>query len=291
MGATMVLDGLTHAGQAHKQAAANALANKDAAALADAQRVWRDTPSGPELGALDDAALARRWTATAAWPDQPEATEVRTRLEAELARRDPETMRDYRSWRNSAGATPGDAMRLALAEREARLHQAWAPLLGTGAAAMDGDEVVTRWAAAHAAHGLDAQTAARLDQARAAGQARLAGVDPARLNAWKALQVGTPSTVPGVSRPGLTPAAAAARIAGQQGAFLPTPRPAAKDGAAAEKGGKDQQTGWAAVAATGVAVVRTAARATPAAPAAAAVDGLAASTRAVQHAITRGMHP
>ena len=65
--------------------------------------MWADTPGGVELSGLPDEGIARRWAACAAHPDQPDASEVRTRLEAELARRDPETMRDYRSWRNAAG--------------------------------------------------------------------------------------------------------------------------------------------------------------------------------------------
>ena len=64
------------------------------------------------------------------------------RDEAELDPRDPETMRDYRSWRNARGA-PGQAMQKALAERNVRLSQAVEPLTAAGATTMGTDEVLT----------------------------------------------------------------------------------------------------------------------------------------------------
>ena len=259
----------------------NATDRAEAALHAD-QSVWRDTPGGAELGALDDAGIARRWAACAAHPDQADANEVRGRLEAELDRRDPETMRDYRSWRNGCADPPGEAMRKALAERDARLVLAWKPLTEPGVEAMGAAEVADRWAAAHAAHGhgrTDQDGNAKdLTKARAAGEKRLAELDPGRVDAWKALQAAQPSPVPGVgARPGLSPADAAARTTGRVGAFLPSP-----GGAAA---------GWGAVAKGGVTVATTTARATPAAPLAAAGQAMAKATRGMHAAMSGGMRP
>ena len=254
-----------------------AAARADAALHAD-QSVWRDTPGGADLGALDDDGIARRWAACAAHPDQPDANEVRGRLEAELARRDPETMRDYRSWRNAAADPPGQAMRKALAERDARLEQAWKPLTEHGVAAMGADEVADRWAAAHAAHGHDGNAEA-LNRARTVGQERLAELDPGRVDAWKALQAAQPSPAPGVgARPGLSQADAAARTAGRVGAFLPSP-----GGAAA---------GWGAVAKGGVTVATTAAHTTTVLnPLVAAGKATTTATVGLHHAMSRGMRP
>lgn len=251
---------------------------RDAAAAAAEQMVWRDTPTGPELGGLGDDALAVRWSACAAHPGQTDATEVRTRIEAELDRRDPETMRDYRSWRNAAGLAPGEAMRRALAEREERLRGQWQPLL-TGAGRMDTGEVVSRWAAAHAAHGLGEETAEQLRQARQVGQDRLAELDPQRLRAWAGMTAEQPSTVKDLSRPGLSEAEAAARTAGRPPAFLPGP------------GGSG--SGWGKVASTGVTVATTTARAAAATNPATAGLAVAQTTadiaRRAHQLLTRGV--
>lgn len=255
----------------------------DAQALSADQSVWRDTPTGAEVGGLDDEAIARRWAACAAHPDQPDANEVRGRLEAELARRDPETMRDYRSWRNAAADPPGEAMRKALAERDARLVQVWKPLTEHGVAAMGADEVADRWAAAHAAHGHDHTdrdgNVEDVKKARAAGQERLAELDPGRVDAWTALQAAQPSPVKGMgARPGLSPADAAARTSGRVGAFLPSP-------------GDGATLGWGAVAKGGVKVATTTARTTPAAPLAAAGQATAKVTLGLHQAMSRAMRP
>ncbi len=248
--------------------------DRAAATLTANQGVWRDTPDVWELPALDDAGIARRWVACAAHPDQTDANEVRGRLEAELERRDPQTMRDYRSWRNAAADPPGEAMRKALAERDARLAEVWRPLTEHGVEAMGAQEVADRWAAAHAAHG----NAKDLTTAREVGEKRLTELDPGRVAAWKALQAEQPSPVEGVgARPGLSPADAAARTTGRVGAFLPSPGGAAP--------------GWGAVAKGGVTVVTTTARVTPAAPLAAAGPALGKATRGIGAAMSGGMRP
>ena len=115
-------------------------------------------------------------------------------------------------------------MRRALAEREARLADRWTPLTNPHeVAGMDADEVLGRWADAHAAHGTDT-TRADLETARTAGAHRLAVVAPERLAAWNALQTAQPTPGTGLgARPGLSPADAAARTAGRPSAFLPGP--------------------------------------------------------------------
>lgn len=278
MGATMMLDALSGARQSRTQATATQTAAQQAEALHADQAVWRDTPAGAELAGVDDSALAHRWVACAAHPDQPDANEARSRLEAELARRDPETMRDYRSWRHAAGLAPGEAMHKALTEREARLWQAWKPLTGPGIDTMPAAEVLTRWAAAHTAHGHHG-IAEDLEKARIAGGRRLKEVDPARVDAWTALQAAQPSPVQGLgSRPGLSPADAAARTAAHPAAFLPGP------------GGST--AGWGAVATHGVKVATTmAAHATPAAPVVAGAQLAASAARHAHHALSRGMRP
>ena len=105
MGTSMIVDALTSARQSRITADGARAAQLEAATLHADRAVWADTPAGVELSGLPDEGIARRWAACAAHPDQPDAGEVRARLEAELARRDPETMRDYRSWRNAAGAS------------------------------------------------------------------------------------------------------------------------------------------------------------------------------------------
>ena len=280
MGTSMIVDALTSARQSRITADGARAAQLEAATLHADRAVWADTPAGVELSGLPDEGIARRWAACAAHPDQPDASEVRTRLEAELARRDPETMRDYRSWRNAAGAPPGEAMRRALAEREARLADRWTPLTNPQeVAGMDADEVLGRWADAHAAHGTDT-TRADLEQARTAGAHRLAAVAPERLAAWNALQTAQPTPVPGVgARPGLSPADAAARTAGRPSAFLPGP------------GGA--HAGWEAVAQHGVQVAGTAARMTAGStnPIGIGVQVAARGARHAQYLINRGMHP
>ena len=250
---------------------------RDEAALAADQMVWRDTPAGAELSGMVDEALAHRWTAAAAHPDHADANEARTRIEAELDRRDPETMRDYRSWRNALGLPPGQAMQQALAERNARLEQVWKPLTEPGVTTMGTDEVLDRWAAAHAAHDTP-ENADALETARKVGEDRLRELDPVRADAWKAMQAEQPSPVKGLgSRPGLSQADAAARTAGRATAFLPGP-----GGATA---------GWGAVATKGVKVATTVARATPAAPVAVTVDTGMAAARVAHHAMSRVNRP
>ncbi len=279
MGATMVGDGLSAAREASRGRRDARAADQQAEALAAAQRVWRDTPARTELGGLSDAAIAGRWEVCAARTDQAEANNVRADLEAELARRDPDTMRDYRSWRNAAGLAPGEAMRRALAERNARLRQEWLPLTMPGIEAMDTGEVLARWAAAHAAHPnelIDAD----LTAARAAGEARLRTLDPTLVDAWAALQADQPSTVAGLgSRPGLTPAEAASRVAGRTGAFLPAPSGA--------------QHGWVKVAAHGVQTVTTVARTTAGAtdPVSLAAQAAARGAAHARHLANRAMQP
>lgn len=280
MGATMVGDGLS-AGREARRGRRDALAGEaQAEALAADQAVWRDTPPRHDLGALSDAGIAGRWEVCAARTDQAEANTVRVDLEAELASRDPETMRDYRSWRNAAGLPPGEAMRRALAEREQRLRACWQPLLGDGAGGMDAAEVADRWAAAHAAHGTGEPMAGQLAMAREAGQARLAELDPDLVRAWTALQAEQPSTVQGLgARPGLTQAEAACRVAGKAGAFLPTP-------------GGDQH-GWAKVAEQGVQVVSTAARTAAGAtnPVTLGAQAAAWGAQHARHLANRAMQP
>jgi hypothetical protein len=140
---------------------------------------------------------------------------------------------------------------------------------------MDADEVLGRWADAHAAHGTHT-TAKDLETARTAGAHRLAAVAPERLAAWNALQTEQPTAVAGVAaRPGLSPADAAARTAGRSGAFLPDP------------GG----AGWAAVAQRGVAVAGTAARVTAGStnPIGIGVQVAASGARHAQYLINRGL--
>lgn len=276
MGASMIVDALTAARASRITADGARAAQRQAAELHADRVVWADTPAGAELSGLPDAGIARRWVACAAHPGDPDASGVRARLEAELARRDPETMRDYRSWRNAAGQAPGEAMRRALAEREARLADRWTPLTNPQqVAGMDADEVLGRWADAHAAHGTHT-TRADLEAARTAGAHRLAAVAPERLAAWNALQADQPTAVAGVAaRPGLSPADAAARTAGRSGAFLPDP------------GG----AGWAAVAQRGVAVAGTAARVTAGStnPIGIGVQVAASGARHAQYLISRGL--
>jgi len=130
------------------------------------QRLWSATPAG-ELGELTDDQLAARWVATARHPDDPAACRARAGLEAELDRRDPETMRDYRSWRNAGATEPGYAMRLALTEREVRLEQAWKPLVTGPATDLDAATLPTAWMAALGSLSPDAEPAV------AAGEAEL----------------------------------------------------------------------------------------------------------------------
>ena len=144
---------------------------------------------------------------------------------------------------------------------------------------MDADEVLGRWADAHAAHGTD-PTRADLDAARAAGAHRLAVVAPEQLAAWNALQAEQPTPGTGLgARPGLSPADAAARTAGRTGAFLPGP------------GGA--HAGWAAVAQRGVQVAGTAARMTAGStnPIGIGVQVAARGARHAHYLINRGMHP
>ena len=70
-------------------------------------------------------------------PADPQATRSRLQLERELDQRDPQTMRDYRSWRNASAADPGLAMQMALYEREVRLARDWKPLASGQAATLD----------------------------------------------------------------------------------------------------------------------------------------------------------
>lgn len=213
--------------------------------LAENQQVWREGPTSAEgIAGLDDATIARRWIACAAHPREAEANEIRDRLEAELERRDPETMRDYRSWRNAGAQPPGEAMRRALAERETRLAQSWTALGEPGAEAMSSDELLRRWADAYTAHGTP-RTAADLEQARAAGTRRLTELDPQRAAAWQALQAPQATAAPGAGQPGLSAAEAANRTAGRTGAFLP--------------GGSADGATWARVARKGVEAASTAA--------------------------------
>ena len=101
-------------------------------------------------------------------------------------------------------------MHRALEERNARLWKEWKPLTEPGVDAMGADEVLDRWAAAHAAHEHPG-IAVDLERARVVGEARLRELDPVRLDAWRAMQVGQPSTVETLGiRPGLSPADAAA---------------------------------------------------------------------------------
>lgn len=271
MGGTMALDGLTTALSSSETRKTAKRSQAEAEALAADQAVWRDTPSGPELSGLADESLARRWIAAAAHPDQPDANEVRGRIEAELDRRDPETMRDYRSWRNAANQPPGEAMRRALAEREQRLAGVWGPLAGGAAATMTQEQVTQAWAAAHASLG----EGPALDEARAAGFARLRELDPDLADGWVAAQLPQPSTVKGLGeRPGLSAGQAAARTTGRAGAFVPGPV---------------GQAGWAQVAAHGVKVAKAGSLITPAGVATAGKAGVEATKRLLDNAATRAV--
>ena len=155
----------------------------DAAAYTADQRRW-SAVSAEHVGDLGDEDLARAWQATARHPDDQGAGAVRAHLESVLSQRDPETMRDYRSWRVLTSATPGEAMQRALAEREKRLDPLWRALAGGQADHLDDSTLARAWVAATSAHHPDAAAAAT------AGQHALTGRLPTEMAAYQGARTG-----------------------------------------------------------------------------------------------------
>lgn len=214
---------IAEAAQQGRQARAERI---ETARLEQDRTLWRDTPPGKELADLGDEALAARWQACARHHGDSEANQTRGRVESELAVRDPETMRDYRSWRNAAGMPPAQAMQQALAEREARLAERYRPLTGPGANALDTQQLLDGWAAAHGAHGTNDDVA----RAQAKGEELLRQREPELMAPYDALR-GTNQTD---ARLRITDAEAAARTAGGRAAFGPAGWSALRTGAAGQ---------------------------------------------------------
>ena len=240
-------------------------AERTAAARDAADRsLWRDTPAD-QLADLGDEALSARWQACARHHGDSEANEVRGRIEAELDARDPETMRDYRSWRNAGLKDPGAAMQSALAERERRLGQVWEPLAGPGADDLPTEQVLQRWAASHSAHGTT-ETQAAVKRARTAGEELLRQREPELMRGYDELR-GVRGPAGAGPRLGLADAEAAARAAGTRLAF--------------------GSGGWAAVRTGGAATAGTAARTAAASTGPAGLAATAAAST-VQRMLRRG---
>jgi hypothetical protein len=185
----------------------------------------RQGTGSEDLGEASDGALAQRWQASADRHGDAAADRARAGVEAELAARDPETMRDYRSWRNAAGALPVQAMQRALQERDARLAALYGPLAGPGAAALGRDELLQGWAAAHAAHDpqdpQDAHGDGAAAAARGSGERLLRQREPELMAAFDALRAA------GAAEPD-----AAARLTGGRAAFTPQAWAAVRAGSA-----------------------------------------------------------
>lgn len=166
--------------------------------------LWSSVPPD-QLHTLTDQQLAQRWQATARHPGDPDAHTTRSSLESVLAERDPETMRDYRSWL-ATGVPPGRAMSRALAERDTRVKPVWTPLTGGGAHALDPSTLATAWTAALVSHDPGAAPAV------AAGEAALRTQVPDLMAAYDTAR-----------DRGLDPHEAAAAVTGAPLAFGPNP--------------------------------------------------------------------
>ena len=164
MATVMAADG-AHSGRSAARQRHETRAHTHAAQAEQADRaLWAGVPRG-DWAELCDAALAARWQAAARHCGDRDADDARGAIERELTARDPDTMRDYRSWRYAAGCDPGTAMQRALAEREQRLHTQWRPLADGRGTGLDEAQLAAGWVAALGSHDPAAQPAAQAAEA------------------------------------------------------------------------------------------------------------------------------
>jgi hypothetical protein len=230
----MVGEGLQAGRREARARAEDAAAEQANAQLGADRQLWSSTPTD-QLAELTDEQLAARWQATARHPADPQATRSRLQLERELDQRDPQTMRDYRSWRNASAADPGLAMQMALYEREVRLARDWKPLASGQAATLDDAVLPTAWVAALGAHDPGAATAITAGEAElrrrmpdqmapydTAVRRGLAPRDAASM-AWDSGQdaLGPTPTWRHIAAHGVPPVSAIPRTAGQAATSIP----------------------------------------------------------------------
>jgi hypothetical protein len=164
MSSVMALDGASHGRSAAQQREDQRRHDATVASERQDRALWAGVPTADWAG-LSDGTLATRWQAAARHTGDRDADRARGAIERELTDRDPETMRDYRSWRYGANCDPGAAMQQALRERERRLAVAWRPIAQGRGTSLDETQLAAGWVAALAAHDPDARLAAATGEA------------------------------------------------------------------------------------------------------------------------------